>query len=199
MRIIGGMFKSRLISMPKGTDIRPTQDRVRESVFNLLGDLTGARVLELFAGSGAFGIEAISRGADHCTFVENNSKCTAAIAANLESLQVPEYQYDILKANAISVFSRLERSVAGTGERFNLVILDPPYHKDIARKCLINIDTYDILTQSAVIVVEHFRKDNLVFDYKNIVPEKERRYGDTLISIFRKRHESKDRDLPRNI
>ena len=79
MRIIGGEYRSRIIEMPRGVDIRPTQDKVREAIFNLIGDVNNKNVLELFAGSGAFGIEAISRGARYAAFVDNNFTCAETI------------------------------------------------------------------------------------------------------------------------
>lgn len=182
MRIIGGEYKSRLISMPKGVEIRPTQDKVREAVFNIIGDVSGKNVLELFAGSGAFGIEAISRGAGHVTFVDNNFRCTETIRHNLESLGVAESKYDIIRSNALSIFSRFEKQE----ERFDIAFLDPPYYKGIARKCLINTDSYDILSPIGLVIVEHFKKEKLIFDLKNIVLEKTRVYGDTVITIFEK-------------
>ena len=169
--------------MPRGVDIRPTQDKVREAVFSILANIEGAKVLDLFSGSGASGIEAISRGSRHVTFVDNNQKCVDAIRSNLESLKIDESIYIIIKANGLSIFPRLEKA----GERFDLIFLDPPYYRDMAKKCLINLDSCDILTQAGFVVAEHFRKDNLIFDMKMLVLEKERRYGDTVISIFRKR------------
>jgi len=185
MRIVGGEYRSRLISMPKGVDIRPTQDKVRQAIFNILRNISGLKVLELFAGSGASGIEAVSRGASDVTFVDNNLICIETIRSNLESLTIPESKYELIHANALSIFPRLEKG----GYRFDLVFLDPPYYKNIARKCLINMDSYDILTSHSLVVVEHFKKDNLNIDLHNLVFEKERGYGDTIISIFRKKHE----------
>ncbi len=182
MRIVGGEYRSRLISMPRGVEIRPTQDKTREAVFNIIGDVSNKKIMELFAGSGAFGIEFISRGASHVTFVDNNFRCVETIRANLESLGVIDSKYDIIRANALSVLARLEKQE----EKFDIIFLDPPYHKGIARKCLINIDSYDILSPSSIVIVEHFKKDSLVFDLNTLILEKERQYGDTFISIFRK-------------
>lgn len=184
MRIIGGEHRSRLIQMPKGVEIRPTQDRTREAIFNILGDVSGKKVLDLFAGSGAFGIESLSRGAAHATFVDNNFKCVNTIKTNLSVLGLQPISYDIIRANALSVFSRLEKQ----GKKFDLIFLDPPYYKGMAKKCLINIDNYDILSRTGFVVVEHFKKDDLTRELARLVLDKERLYGDTRISIFRKIH-----------
>jgi 16S rRNA (guanine(966)-N(2))-methyltransferase RsmD len=155
---------------------------VREAVFNMLSDVGGAKILELFAGSGAFGIEFISRGARHVTFVDNNSHCTDVIKSNLEALGVPGEKYDIIRANALSIFARLEKQE----EQYDIIFLDPPYYKNIARKCLLNIEDYDILPPAGLVIVEHFKKDSLLAKFRTLVLEKEKRYGDTVISMFRK-------------
>lgn len=182
MRIIGGEYRSRIIEMPKGAEIRPTQDRVREAVFNVLADVNGKRVLDLFAGSGAYGLEALSRGAEHATFVENNSRCLATIQANIDSLKIPETRFTVLRSSVLTSLPRFDKD----GEKFDLIFIDPPYHKDMARKCLINLGYYDILHGLGLIVVEHFKSDSLEADLGSIQPDKERRYGDTVISIFKK-------------
>ncbi|MFA5143897.1 MAG: 16S rRNA (guanine(966)-N(2))-methyltransferase RsmD [Candidatus Omnitrophota bacterium] len=182
MRIIGGEYRSRLIEMPKGTEIRPTQDRVREAVFNILADVNGKRVLDLFAGSGAYGLEAVSRGASHVTFVENNSRCLATIDKNLGSLSIPESKYAVMRSSAYMVFDRLDQN----GEKFDLIFIDPPYHKDMAKKCLQYLDYYDILSPIALVVVEHSRADSLEVELNGLFPDKERKYGDTIITIFKK-------------
>ncbi|MDP3791285.1 MAG: 16S rRNA (guanine(966)-N(2))-methyltransferase RsmD [Candidatus Omnitrophota bacterium] len=185
MRIIGGEYRSRSIMMPKGVEIRPTQDKVREAIFNILGDINGKNVLELFAGSGAFGIEAISRGAGSVTFVDNNFRCAQTIGANLESLGVDHCRYDIMKANALSVLPRLARGE----DRFDIIFLDPPYHKGMAKNCLINIDSYDILSPVGLVIIEHFKKDALDVKLERLLFLDERRYGDTVVTILRKINE----------
>jgi len=183
MRIIGGEYRSRIIQMPKGPDIRPTQDKVRQAIFNILGDISEMSVLDLFAGSGAFGMEALSRGGARAVFVENNPKCISTIEANLKSLAIPEDRYRIMNANALNAFSRIGEG----GARYDLVFMDPPYYKDMAKKCLISLDSCDILSQFAFVVVERFKSDLLDDGLKELVLYKEKRYGDTIISIFRKR------------
>ena len=185
IRIIGGEYRSRIIAMPKGVEIRPTQDKVRGAIFNILGDVSGKNVLELFAGSGAFGIEAISRGAKSATFVDNNFCCVQTIRSNLESLSVDESKYDIIKTNALGLLPRLAKSE----EKFDIVFLDPPYYKEIAKNCLINIDSYDIVSPVGLVIIEHFKKDALDAELERLLFHDERRYGDTIITIFKKINE----------
>src|SRR3989338_7402944 len=151
--------------MKKGLRLRPTQDKVREALFNLIGDVTDKNVLELFAGSGAFGIEAISRGARYVTFVDNNFRCIETIRTNIESLAVPDSRYEIIRANALSILSRFERQE----EKFDIIFLDPPYHKGLAKKCLINIDSYDIVAQNGLVIAEYFKKEALLLALDNII------------------------------
>lgn len=180
MRIIGGEYKSRIISIPKGVEIRPTQDKVRGAIFNILGDVSGKNVLELFAGSGAFGIEAISRGAKSVTFVDNNFRCAQTIRSNLESLGVNDSKYEIIRANALSILPRLARNE----EKFDIIFLDPPYYKGIAKNCLINIDSYDIIAPVGLVIIERFKKDALDVELERLLFMDERRYGDTLITMY---------------
>jgi len=196
MRIIGGQYRSRIISMPKGVEMRPTQDKVREAIFNILGDITGCRVLELFAGSGAFGIEAISRGAAYVTFVDNNFRCVETVVSNLKSLGVGNDSYNVIRSDAIKVLPKLETG----GEKFDIIFMDPPYYKELSKKCLISVNSYDILTPVGLVLVEHFKKDILPADLNIIRLDQERRYGDTVITIFRRRDEKyQNSSLPGNV
>ena len=166
--------------------MRPTQDKVREAIFNILGDINGKKILELFAGSGAFGIEAISRAAASVTFVDNNFRCIQTIKSNLKSLGVPDSRYDIIKANALNFPAKLD---AG-GEKFDIIFLDPPYYMNMAKKCLINLDSCDIVSPVGLVMVEHFKKDALDnVELERLVFVDERRYGNTLITILRRNDE----------
>lgn len=181
MRIIGGKFKGRHIEIPKGADIRPTSDKVREALFNIIKDRTeGASVLDLFAGSGSLGIEALSRGAEKATFIDIQARCISSIRKNLKSLAIKTENIELLQENALKAIKKLSESKI----RFNLVFLDPPYYGDWIKKCLIYLDEYDILYNSHIIICEHFKKD--------IVPEKIGRfkkvkrssYGDTVLTFY---------------
>lgn len=131
MRVVGGAWRGRPIKAPKGQRTRPTTDRVREALFSLLaarlgGDLGGGRVLDAFAGSGALGLEALSRGVDHATFIEQDRLAAAALRENVTALGAKE-RARILIGDAFSLAGR------GVGGPFSLILLDPPYTLDPAR------------------------------------------------------------------
>ena len=123
MRIIAGSRKGHRIVAPKGRDTRPTSDRVRENTFNLIGPVDGATVLDLFAGSGAMGLEALSRGAARATFVEQDAKTAAVIEANLEKLRLTGAR--IVRDDAVRALA----TEASAGRKYDLVLVDPPYDR----------------------------------------------------------------------
>ncbi len=182
MRIIAGKYRSRIIKMPKGTQIRPTKDRIREALFNILGDsICGARVLDAFAGSGAFGIEALSRGAKRVVFVDDNKKCIETIRENLRALAVEKKSVSIVKMDFFKAFSVLEYKK----EKFDIILLDPPYYKDMAKKSLIKLDRHAILTGLSIIVAEHHKNDILPGEFEHVSPYRIARYGDILLSFYK--------------
>jgi 16S rRNA (guanine966-N2)-methyltransferase len=125
--VIGGELRGRRLAAPPGTAVRPTSDRVREAIFDILfsrGGVEGAQVVDLFAGSGALGIEALSRGAASVTFVERDPEALAAIRANLESVGLPEAERD---GDATVVRADVESWIATTASRYDLALVDPPY------------------------------------------------------------------------
>src|ERR1700757_4155401 len=152
MRVVGGRLKGRNIAAPTSREIRPTADRLRESVFNILihaydNPIEGARVLDLFAGTGALGIEAISRGAAFALFVDNGAEARALLRNNVESLAL---------GGVTKVFRRdaTDLGPAHPVEPFSLVFLDPPYGKGFAEKALASLRDGGWLTREALIVVE---------------------------------------------
>ena len=152
MRIVGGRLRGRTLASPSSRDIRPTADRLRESVFNILihayGDpITGARVLDLFAGTGALGIEAISRGAAFALFVDNGAEARALLRNNVESLAL----------GGVTKVYRRDATNLGPAhpiEPFSLVFLDPPYGKGLAEKALASLRAGGWLTSGALVVIE---------------------------------------------
>jgi 16S rRNA (guanine966-N2)-methyltransferase len=155
MRIVGGKFKGRAIVTPAGRDTRPTSDRAREAVFNVLAHadwspgLEGRRVLDLFAGSGALGFEAISRGAAFALFVETDAAARGALRYNIEALAL----FGVTRIHRRDA-TDLGVKPAGLGEPFNLVFMDPPYHKGLADAALQKLAPGGWITPDAIVVLE---------------------------------------------
>jgi len=160
MRIVAGTFRGRPLVAPKGHLTRPTADRARQAIFNVLEhaawspDLGGARVLDLFAGSGAMGIEAISRGADACLFVERGEPAVAAIRANLASLGL-EPRGRVVRRDAATLAAR----TSADGAAFDLALLDPPYGEGLGEAALGRLAGGDWLAADAVAVLERGADD----------------------------------------
>jgi 16S rRNA (guanine966-N2)-methyltransferase len=152
MRIVGGDFRGRPLAAPRDQSIRPTTDRTREAVFNVLahrfGDrLSGARVLDLFAGTGALGLEALSRGAAHCLFIEESAEGRGLIRTNVEAFDL-QGRTKIFRRDATSL------GAAGTIAPFGLVFADPPYGRGLGEAALASARTGGWLLPSALCVVE---------------------------------------------
>lgn len=178
MRIIAGAAGGRNIVAPKGIDTRPTQDRVRESLFSILGPgLDQSYVLDLFAGSGALGLEALSRGAAYAVFVDKARAAQEAVLRNIEALGVSEHA-KLLRSDWRAAIRTLE----GNGMAFDLVFLDPPYKMADADELLEVLGTGRLLRPGALIVYEHAKKTPphaAHFDVRDT-----RHYGDTAISFL---------------
>jgi 16S rRNA (guanine966-N2)-methyltransferase len=174
MRVIAGTYGGRRLQTPPGTDTRPTADRIREALFSILGDrVHDARVLDLFAGSGALGIEALSRGASAATFVDNAAPAIRAIGANLEALGADGV---VMRAEARRFLGGASRS----GHSYDLVFLDPPYRLAASLRGVLSAALPAVLAPGATVVAESDRRSPLDID---LPLEDERRYGDTLIRI----------------
>jgi len=172
MRVVAGAFKGRRLQAPRGTRTRPTADRVREALFSLLGDVSGARVLDLYAGSGALGIEALSRGAASATFVERDGRALAALRRNLDAVGV---EVEVRRQDAL----RFLTSSAGA---FDLVFVDPPYDSAVRLAKPLSERLPAVLTQGARIVTESDKRAPLEL---SLPLELERVYGDTRIAVHR--------------
>jgi 16S rRNA (guanine966-N2)-methyltransferase len=177
MRIVGGTLGGRVIRAPSGAATRPTSEKVREAVFNILPDVAGAEVLDLFAGSGALGIEALSRGAAHVTFVEQAKPALAVLRANLAALGV-EDRATIAVGDAVAFAARRG------GHAWRLVLVDPPYRSDLAVRA---VGALGDLAPDAVVVIEHDRRHVPPDALGSLLRTDERRYGDTCVSFFRAR------------
>ena len=155
MRIVGGRFKGRSLVTPDGQNTRPTSDRAREAIFNVLAhaewapDLDGARVMDVFAGSGALGFEAMSRGAGFCLFVETDDEARGAIRDNVEALSL----FGTTRVHRRDA-TQLGPRPGSQAEGFDLVFLDPPYRKGLGEKALDALINGNWLSENAIIVFE---------------------------------------------
>lgn len=160
MRIIGGKYRGRRLISPDDRHIRPTSDRLRESLFNMIQhgpypDLDGARVLDMFAGTGAFGLEALSRGAAHVTFLDTDRRSLKLIHQNVDLLNGKEIT-TIECANATKPFSNIGN--------FDIIFLDPPYKKDLLGPTLQNIQLQGLASPESLIITESSKDEDIVFN-----------------------------------
>jgi len=176
VRITGGRLAGRRLRVPRG-EVRPTADRVRESLFARLGDLAGKRVLDLFAGSGALGFEALSRGARHATFVDRSNAALQVVRANAEALGVWD-EVALRRGDAVAAL----RQLAG-GAAFELVFLDPPYSSESLATVLAALVEARLLGPGALVVAESDRR-HAPGPIEGLAAIDERRYGDTLITWY---------------
>jgi 16S rRNA (guanine966-N2)-methyltransferase len=171
MRVVAGEFRGRRLQAPRGRSTRPTADRVREALFSMLGDVSGARVLDLYAGSGALGIEALSRGAASAVFVERDAAAVAAIRRNLET--VGAGAADVRRQDVL-------RFLAAATGRFDLVFADPPYDSAPRLAAPLSAALPAVLDENALIVTESSKRTPLEL---TLPLARERTYGDTRIAI----------------
>jgi 16S rRNA (guanine966-N2)-methyltransferase len=171
VRIIAGTRKGHTIQAPPGRDTRPTSDRVRENVFNILGPVEGASVLDLYAGSGALGLEALSRGAQHVVFVERDADAVRAIERNLDRLRL---RATVLRADAITV-------LASESRKYDLVLVDPPYdmYADIEPKLARHLPS--LLAEDGVVVVE---TDARTKPELPLAERTSRKYGSVRVTVY---------------
>lgn len=177
LRVTGGYLSGRRFRVPPG-DVRPTSDRVRESLFGRLGDLDGVRVLDLYAGSGALGIEAISRGAVEATFVEQNARTLGILRANLAELGIDSVT-SVVAGDVPAAVRRLGRAQ----ERFDLALIDPPYASEEPARAFEALVGSAILAPGAMVVLERDRRHPSPHA-EGLSALDERRYGDTVVSRF---------------
>ncbi len=186
MRVISGAARgTRLVDLGDA-DIRPTLDRVKESFFNQVGpDLTGLSFLDLFAGTGSIGIEALSRGAEKVVFVEQNFQAQSVISRNLEKCRMTAEnqtdRWELIKSDALESISVLrEKAMA-----FDLIYVDPPFAESLYGPCLSLLGDSMIMKEEAWVIVEHFHKTGLQERYGKLKSFKDRRLGDSCLSFFK--------------
>ena len=186
MRIVGGKHRGRRIEAPPGLEVRPTSDRAREALFNILihghlaadgtSPLPGARVLDAFAGSGALGLEALSRGADHALFIESDAKACSTIRANAKALGVT--------ANAVVIPGDATKPPPCPGAPCSIVFLDPPYGRNLAAPALAVLGARGWIAEGAICVVELAIDDGITLPPRFMLVD-DRKYGKARLLVMK--------------
>jgi 16S rRNA (guanine966-N2)-methyltransferase len=181
VRVISGEAKGRLLKTPADANIRPTADKVKGALFNIIGrEVIDARVLDLFAGTGNLGIEALSRGAKSVLFVDAVQRAVSLVMENLALLHF-ETRSIVWRADVFSALRRLKRK----GQHFDLVLCDPPYGSRFSQKTLYLLIQYGLVEEDGLVIVEHRRSEKLYVDSTALREVDSRRFGDTVLTFFR--------------
>lgn len=181
MRVISGKCRGTKLEAPEGLTTRPTTDRIKETLFNIIAfDIPNCNFLDLFSGSGAIGIESLSRGAKKAVFVDSNRLALDCIEKNLLKTRLKEYSH-IYPLDVLSALKEMKKN----GEKFDIIFMDPPYRLEFIAEILQKVIDYDLLSEEGYIILE--RSSNTTIPIvKNLVLWKEKRYKTTTINFFRK-------------
>ena len=195
MRIIAGKFRGRQLKSPPSAQTRPTSDRLRETLFNVLAPrIEGARFLDLCAGTGAVGIEALSRGAEHVTFVDQSRKMCSLIEANTSALGIERETFAIVNSEATAFLKKCAKQIEPSltvgllprlSAPFDIIFFDPPYSSDYSLVNLISDTGGQLLTDDGVVIVEHFKKADLPGTFGLLKRYRTLRQGDSVLSFFK--------------
>ena len=179
MRIVGGKYRHRNLIWPDDAKhIRPTKDRIREAIFSALNDINGKICLDLYSGSGAMGIEALSRGASKSIFVDINNVALDTTKANLKALSIPSNDYAVIALEDVKAIDKLKKD----GYKFDLVILDPPYKEGKYAEIIYLLKEKELLADDAIVVVESDHQVELpVEDFSRI---RDYKYGEIRVYIL---------------
>lgn len=182
MRIISGRFKGRVLASFQADHIRPTTDRVKETLFNKwMHHVDGARVLDLFSGTGSLGLEALSRGASHVQFVEMNLKSIDILKKNIALLKLESSEYSILKSDVIGFLKKYK------GEPFDLILTDPPFTEKMAHNVMEAMDLSACLGLQTLVAIESQKKERMDEQYTQLYRYDMNDYGDKVLSFFTKK------------
>lgn len=183
MRIIAGMHRSRKLNTLAGNNTRPTQDKIKEAMFSSLGgSFYEGKMLDLFAGSGSVGLESISRGIKEAYFCDSNKEAMKVISSNIALLK-EEKKCHVMNCDYQSALSQCSR------QKFSFIFIDPPYALKVIDECLEYIDTHDMLDAYGSVVVESEKTDSFAECYGKLVKYKEKTYGITRLTYYRKEEE----------
>jgi 16S rRNA (guanine966-N2)-methyltransferase len=187
VRIIAGIAKSRRLKSVPGRQVRPTSDRVKESLFSILGDkVFDARVLDLFAGTGNLGLESLSRGAKFALFVDNDSRSIKVIKENITALGF-EQLTQVVIGNSPEVLREIQLQSA-----FDLVFLDPPYSQGLEVPTIEALTQLNLVNENAVIIIEHHKKTEMPEEIQELKRVRQQKYGDTIITFYKKANNAND-------
>lgn len=182
MRVITGTARGTKLKAPEGLATRPTADRVKEAVFNIIQYEIAGEVLDLFAGSGQLGIEALSRGAERAVFIDERADAIGVIRENLRRTHL-EQKAEVICADYLSYLSRCKK-------RFRLIFLDPPYAEKYLENAIKRISEIDILAEGAIIIAERPLGKPLEEEFPGLARSKDYNYGKTTITLFRRAEDS---------
>ena len=178
MKVIGGKARGRSLLSPPGKTTRPITARVKKALFDILGDtIPGCRFLDLFAGTGGVGIEALSRGADRCVFVENNHRAVATIRRNLRSTGLAD-RAEVVRGD---VFRYIQRPAL---EPFDVVYVAPPQYEGLWAETLLALDHSSLLREDGIVVAQIYPKEYYLLELRSLKMYEQRRYGSTLLCFY---------------
>ena len=181
MRVISGKVRGLKLNAPKNQDVRPTTDRVKENLFNMISSyIMDSNILDLFAGTGSLGIECLSRGAKNCVFVDISKESIAIVKSNIKKARV-ENESTVLNLDFKDAVSRLQ----GQKSKFDVIFMDPPYYKEMFVDALEKIDNANLLDEDGIIVVEHDTKDILPDKVNRLEKTKDKKYGNTTLTFYK--------------
>jgi len=181
MRVIAGFYKGRRLKTLEGLSVRPTSDRLRETLFNILAPrIDGARFADVCAGSGAIGVEALSRGAGRVTFIESSLKAARIISENLRNCGIRREDYRMINRDVI----RALKNLASEKAQFDIIYFDPPYDSDIYTPVMWQIARNDLLDDDGALIVEHRRQTPLLPNYGRLRPYRQVTQGESILTFF---------------
>lgn len=181
MRVISGKVRGLKLNTPKDDNVRPTTDRVKESLFNIINAyIIDSRVLDLFAGTGSLGIECLSRGAQKCVFIDISKESIAIVKSNIKKANF-ENESVVINSDFQDAVKRLNTQ----NEKFDVIFMDPPYYKDMFVKALESIDSANLLDEDGIIMVEHDTKDTFPNNIGRLEKNRSKKYGNTTLTFYK--------------
>ena len=181
MRVISGKARGLKLNTPKNDDVRPTTDRVKESLFNMINSyIMDSDILDLFAGTGSLGIECLSRGANQCIFVDNSKESINIVKSNIKKARV-ENESIVLNLD----FKSAINSLSLKNKQFDVIFMDPPYYKNMFSDALSAVDNNNLLKEDGIIVVEHDTVDKFPDNMGRLYKSREKKYGNTTLTFYK--------------